>query len=249
MGDESTFQPFARSGLLRRAAPFVGAMWLALVIYPLPPHGGDSRALLPAVVVNVLILVAVLIVPWSRLGPMAAVLPPLAYLLVVALLRDADGGGASAYGALLILPIFWLALYGSPQQLAVGFAGLAAVFVVPILLVGGPDYPSGEWTRAMVWLCVAPIIGFTVQSLVREQRNRAEENQRRADELQVSQEETRKLVVSMAAVTEATRELARTTDPQAAREIICTAACTVTGARFAKLMERSPDGEIVMKAN
>ena len=249
MGDESTFQPFARSGLLRRAAPFVGAMWLALVIYPLPPHGGDSRALLPAVVVNVLILVAVLIVPWSRLGPMAAVLPPLAYLLVVALLRDADGGGSSAYGALLILPIFWLALYGSPQQLAVGFAGLAAVFVVPILLVGGPDYPSGEWTRAMVWLCVAPIIGFTVQSLVREQRNRAEENLRRADELQVSQEETRKLVVSMAAVTEATRELARTTDAKVAREIICAAACTVTGARFAKLMERSPDGELVMTAN
>jgi diguanylate cyclase (GGDEF)-like protein len=249
MGDESTFQPFDRSGLLRRAAPFVGAMWLALVIYPLPPHGGDSRALLPAVVLNGLILVAVLIMPWRRLGPMAAVLPPLAYMLVVALLRDADGGGSSAYGALLMLPIFWLALYGSPQQLAVGFAGLAAVFVVPILLVGAPEYPPSEWTRAMVWLCVAPIIGFTVQSLVREQRKRAEENLRRADELQVSQEETRKLVVSMAAVTEATRELARTTDAKVAREIICSAACTVTAARFAKLMERSPDGDLVMTAN
>ena len=52
----------------------------------------------------------------------------------------------------------------------------------------------------------------------------------------------------MAAVTEATRELARTPDAKVAREIICTAACTVTGARFAKLMERSPDGEIVMTA-
>jgi diguanylate cyclase (GGDEF)-like protein len=249
MGDESTFQPFDRSGLLRRAAPFVGAMWLALVIYPLPPHGGDSRVLLPAVVLNVVILVAVLIMPWRRLGPMAAVLPPLAYLLVVALLREVDGGGSSAYGALLMLPIFWLALYGSPQQLAVGFAGLAAVFVVPILLVGAPDYPPSEWTRAMVWLCVAPIIGYTVQSLVREQRKRAEENLRRADELQVSQEETRKLVVSMAAVTEATRELARTTDAKVAREIICSAACTVTAARFAKLMERSPDGDLVMTAN
>jgi len=249
MGDESTFQPFDRTGLLRRAAPFLGAMWLALVIYPLPPQGGDSRDLLPAVVLNALILVAVLIVPWSRLGPMAAVLPPLAYLLVVALLRGADGGGPSAYGALLILPIFWLALYGSPQQLAVGFAGLAAVFVVPVLLVGAPDYPPSEWTRSMVWLCVAPIVGFTVQSLVREQRKRAEENLRRADELQVSQEETRKLVVSMAAVTEATRELARTTDAKVAREIICSAACTVTGARFAKLMERTPDGALVMTAN
>jgi diguanylate cyclase (GGDEF)-like protein len=123
------------------------------------------------------------------------------------------------------------------------------VFVVPILLVGAPEYPPSEWTRAMVWLCVAPIIGFTVQSLVREQRKRAEENLRRADELQVSQEETRKLVVSMAAVTEATRELARTTDAKVARQIICSAACTVTGASFAKLMERSPDGDLVMTAS
>ena len=248
MGDESTFQPFDRTGLLRRAAPFIGAMWLALVIYPLPPHGGDSDAFVTAVALNVIILVAVLIVPWRRLGPMAGVLPPLAYLLVIALLRQADGGGSSSYGALLMLPIFWLALYGSPQQLAVGFAGLATVFVVPVFLIGAPDYPPSEWSRALVWLCVAPIIGFTVQSLVREQRKRAEENLRRADELQVSQEETRKLVVSMAAVTEATRELARTPDAKVAREIICKAACTVTGARFAKLMERSPDGEIVMTA-
>ena len=47
MGDQSTLQAFDRQGLLRRAAPFLGAMWLAIMIYPLPPQGGDSRALLP----------------------------------------------------------------------------------------------------------------------------------------------------------------------------------------------------------
>jgi diguanylate cyclase (GGDEF)-like protein len=249
MGDESTFQPFELSGLLRRAAPFLGAMWLALVLYPLPPHGADSDAFVPAVALNVIIVLSVLIVPWKRLGPTAAVFPPLAYLLVIALLRDADGGGSSAYAALFMLPIFWLALYGSPQQLAIGFAGLAAVFVVPVVLIGAPAYPSSEWTRVMVWLCVAPIIGFTVQSLVRELRQRVEENRKRAEELEVSQEETRKLVVSMAAVTEASREMARTTDPTEARKIICSAACTITGARFAKLMEPSPDGDLVMTAN
>jgi diguanylate cyclase (GGDEF)-like protein len=101
----------------------------------------------------------------------------------------------------------------------------------------------------MTWICVAPLIGFTVQSLVRELRGRAEEDRKRAEELQVSQDETRRLVVSMAAVTEATRELARTTDSTVAREVICSAACTVTAARFAKLMERNPDGELVMTAN
>jgi diguanylate cyclase (GGDEF)-like protein len=249
MGDQSTFRAFDRAGLLARAAPFLGAMWLALVIYPLPPHGGDSRALVPAVVLNGLILVAALMAPWRRLPDFAQIAPPLAYLLVIALLREADGGSTSAYGALFILPVFWLALYGTRTQLAVGIAGAAAVLVLPLITIGAPEYPSSEWTRAMVWICVAPIIGFTVQSLVSELRERAEENRRRAEELQVSQEETRKLVVSMAAVTEATRELARTTDATVAREVICSAACTVTGARFAKIMERSPDGELVMTAN
>ena len=46
MDEHSTLQAFDREGLLRRAAPFLGAMWLAIMIYPLV-HGGDSGALLP----------------------------------------------------------------------------------------------------------------------------------------------------------------------------------------------------------
>ena len=133
MGDESTFQPFDRTGLLRRAAPFLGAMWLALVIYPLPPHGGDSDAFVTAVALNVIILVSVLIVPWRRLGPMAAVFPPLAYF---ARHRPAARGRRRRLLVLRrapMLPVFWLALYGSPQQLAISIAGVAAVFVVPRL--------------------------------------------------------------------------------------------------------------------
>ena len=59
---------------------------------------------------------------------------------------------------------------------------------------------------------MAPIVGFTVQSLVRQLRERAAENLQTRRGAPGYQEETRKLVVSMAAVTEATREIARTTD-------------------------------------
>ena len=49
------------------------------------------------------ILVAVLIVPWRRLGPMAGVLPPLAYLLVIAFRHHPDyglrAGGADQHAA------------------------------------------------------------------------------------------------------------------------------------------------------
>jgi diguanylate cyclase (GGDEF)-like protein len=247
--DESRFQAFERHGLLARAGPFLGAMALAIMVYPLPPQGHDSSALLAAAALNALILIGALVTPWRLLPHFAQIVPPFAYFVVIALLREADGGAQSSYSVLAMLPVFWLALYGSRRQLGVSIVGVAAVFLTPLLLVGSPEYPSSEWTRGLLWICVAPIVGFTVQSLVRQLRERAAENLRRAEELQVSQEETRKLVISMAAVTEATREIARTTDSSVAREVICSAACTITGAGFAKLMERSPDGDLVMTAN
>ena len=247
--DESRFQAFERPGLLARAAPFLGAMGLAIMVYPLPPQGHDSSALLAAATLNALILISALVTPWRLLPHFAQVVPPFAYFVVIALLREADGGALSSYSELAMLPVFWLALYGTRRQLGLGIVGVAALFLTPLLLVGSPEYPSSEWTRGLLWICVAPIVGFTVQSLVGQLRDRASENLRRAEELQVSQEETRKLVVSMAAVTEATREIARTTDSSAARDVICSAACTVTGARFAKLMEPSPEGDLVMTAN
>ena len=246
---ESRFQAFEREGLLARALPFLGAMSLAIVVYPLPPHGEASSALFAAAILNALIVLSAVGLPWHRLPHFAQMVPPFGYFVVIALLREADGGAASPYGALAMLPVFWLALYGSRRQLAVSIAGVAAVYFVPLLLVGSPDYPAAEWTRGLLWICVAPIVGFSVQSLVRQLRERFVESARRAAELQVSQEETRKLVVSMAAVTEASREIARTTDAQLAREVICSAACTVTGAGFAQLLERSPDGDLVMSAN
>src|SRR5437867_1755031 len=173
---DSRFQAFDRTGLLSRAAPFLGAMWLAIMVYPLPPHGGDSSALIPAAVLNALIIIAAIAAPWRRLPHFAQITPPFAYFVVIALLREADGGGSSSYGVLSLLPVFWLALYGSREQLAASIAGVAAVFMAPLLLVGSPDYPPSEWSRAMLWICVAPIVGFTVQSLVRELRDRSEEN-------------------------------------------------------------------------
>jgi diguanylate cyclase (GGDEF)-like protein len=249
MEEQSRFQAFDHAGLLARAAPFLGAMWLALMAFPLPPESETSPVLVAAVVLNALIILGAIAVPWRRLPHFAQIAPPFAYFIVIALLREADGGSVSAYAVLAVLPVFWLALYGSREQLAVSIVGVGAILVVPIIVVGSPDYPPSELTRGLLWVCVAPIVGFTVQSLVRQLRDRADENLKRAEELLASQEETRKLVVSMAAVTEATRELARTTDSRVAREIICSAACTITGARFAKLMEPSPDGDLVMTAN
>jgi diguanylate cyclase (GGDEF)-like protein len=249
MTNEFSPPALAREGLLRRAGPFLGAMLLALAVYPLPPTGGEPQALAAAAVLSALIVLVALFAPWSRLPRFAEVVPPLAYFVVIALLRESDGAARSAYAVLAMLPVFWLALYGSRRDLGIAIAAVAAVFLTPPLLVGAPEYPSSEWTRAILWTCVAAIVGYTVQGLVRELRARAIASTLQAEQLLASQEEAHQLIVNMAAVTDATREISRTTNADVARQVICSAACTITGGRFATLMEPDGSGALVMTAN
>jgi diguanylate cyclase (GGDEF)-like protein len=249
MTNEFSPPAFARKGLLGRAAPFLGTMLLALCVYPLPPTGNEPQALGGAAVLSALIVLVAIFAPWSRLPRFAEVVPPLAYFVVIALLRESDGGARSAYAVLAMLPMFWLALYGSRRDLGIAIAAVAAVFLTPPLLVGAPEYPASEWTRAILWICVAPIVGYTVQGLVRELRTRAIASGLQTEQLLASQEEAHQLIVNMAAVTDATREISRTTDAEVARQVICSAACTITGGRFATLMEPDGSGALAMTAN
>jgi diguanylate cyclase (GGDEF)-like protein len=242
-------QAFVREGLLRRSAPFLGAMLLALCIYPLPPAGNEPRALAAAGFLSAVIVLGTIATPWSRLPRLAEIVPPLAYFVVIALLREGDGGSRSPYSVLAMLPMFWVALYGTRRDLGMSIFGVAAVFLAPPLLVGPPEYPSSEWTRAILWICVAPIVGYTVQRLVRELRTRAEEAASQAEELLASQKEAHQLIVNMAAVTDASRQISRTTDAEVARHVICSAACTITGGRFATLMEPDGSGSLAMTAD
>ena len=137
--EESSFQAFERQGLFSRAAPFLGAMALAILVYPLPPVGHDSSALVTAAALNVLILASALLAPWRLLPHFAQVVPPFAYFVVIALLREADGGARSAYSVLTMLPVFWLALYGTRRELGLSIVGVAALFLTPLLLWGLPS--------------------------------------------------------------------------------------------------------------
>ena len=171
---ESERSPFRREGLFRRALPFLVAMILAFAALELPAAERDSGQLLAAAVLNILLIVFVLVLPWQRLPRFADVLPPLLYLVVVSLLRDGTGGESSGYSTLMVLPIFWLALYGTRAQLAVGVAGVAVLLTLPPLLIGEPEYPDTEWRRALIGTTVAAIIGLAVQDLVEQIRQRAD---------------------------------------------------------------------------
>ena len=171
---ETELSPFRREGLLRRAAPFAVAMILAFAAIELPAESRDSQRLYTAGALNLLLIAMVVGLPWAKLPRFADVLPPLLYLVVVSLLRDGAGGASSGYSTLMVLPIFWLALYGSRAQLAVGVAGVAILLGMPPLVIGEPEYPDEEWRRALIGTTVAGIVGLAVQDLVEQIRQRAD---------------------------------------------------------------------------
>jgi len=94
-----------------RLAPFVGVACLAFALLPLPPAEENSTAVLGAAFVVVGILGLSFLATRKKLPCGGQALAPLAYFVVIALLRDAEGGAVSGYGMLVLLPICWLALY------------------------------------------------------------------------------------------------------------------------------------------
>ena len=82
------------------------------------------------------------------------------------MLREAQGGSRSGSSVLVLLPVIWLALYGSRWQLGVALVLSALTLALPIVLVGQPDYPFAEWRRMAATTLVAAILGFSVQGLV-----------------------------------------------------------------------------------
>jgi diguanylate cyclase (GGDEF)-like protein len=210
-------------------------MLLAIAVLPLPPAGDGPLEIALASALTGLIFLTVWFAPWTILPRFAEVVPPLAYFVVVALLRDSEGGALSGYAALAMLPVFWFALYGTRDQLAIGIAGLAAVFLAPLALLGAPDYPSTEWRTAILWICVAPIVGFTVQALVAELRCRAED--------------TRLALANIESITVAMREIGASTDPEAVRRAVCSSARAIAGADVVQLLEPQADGRLALTSS
>ena len=188
-------------------------MAVAFASIRLPAVERDSGRLIAAALLNLTLIGLVVALPWQKLPRTADLLPPLLYMVVVTLLRDGLGGAVSAYSTLLILPVLWLAMYGTRAQLAVSVVGVALLLVMPVLLIGEPQYTDVEWRRALLWVTVSGILGLAVQDLVEQVRQRAAA-----------------LHTVSAAVGRRTREIET-------RSAICEAAKENAGAQYALLLE------------
>ena len=183
--DAPRARPLDPGGLATRIAPFVGALLLAFAFLSLNHDGESPNRVLAAVGFAAILVLAIGAVPWRRLPGWTQTVPPLAFFLLVAVLIDADGGSSSSFAPLALLPVLWLALYGTRGQLLAGILGAVAVFLTPIVWLGEPNYPPSGWQTPTMWMITAAVVGTVVHELVREVRSRAVhvENLASSDEL------------------------------------------------------------------
>lgn len=156
-------QPFSRDGLFRTVGPLIGAAFFALLGVALSSATQDQApALIKGATLAALALSAMQLLPWHKLPPAVQVGPALAYLMVAAVIRQATGGPDSMYAQLVLVPLLWLAVFGSVLELAVGVASLATVLAIPMMLTPGgqAQLPGG-----LTLLVLAGGIGFGVQRL------------------------------------------------------------------------------------
>jgi signal transduction histidine kinase len=109
---------------------------------------------------------------WSRFPRIATIGVPVGYIALAALLREAAGGSQSGFGGLFLLPVLWLAVTAGRRELAAILVTMAVAQLVPLAVVGAPEYPTSGWRGAFVLCTVAAITGLMVQRLVDDARRR-----------------------------------------------------------------------------
>jgi signal transduction histidine kinase len=147
----------------------------------LPTSGISYREAAVAAILGAMLLA--LAMCWSFVPSVATMGIPIGYIALAAVLRDAAGGGTSGFGGLFLLPVLWLAVTAGRKELVTILITMAVAQLVPLALIGYPNYPASGWRGALVLTTVAGITGLMVQRLVGETRRRAAQLQEQTDSL------------------------------------------------------------------
>jgi diguanylate cyclase (GGDEF)-like protein len=162
-------EPFSRDALFRLVGPLI-AVFLASLL----ATAGNALARDPGAVIGAAVLIAVTaaataFVPWERMPDGARAVPPFAYAGSVLLIAIASGGHLDL-GVIALLPVVWLAVYGSRRELIVLLIAVALAELIPLVdgrLIGGPSI------RVPFQIATAVILGVVVQQVVEQVRRQA----------------------------------------------------------------------------
>jgi two-component system, sensor histidine kinase and response regulator len=159
----------AREASRRTRIAFAAAVVLGLLSVLLPGPDMDTDELALSCFLTVALLIAGSLHAVRANAP-AQLWLALAYLGIVALMRDAAQGPTGGFAPLVILPAIWLALYGTRRQLEIELGATVAVLLLPWALIGGEQYPASTPRSALLVVVVAAIASLSIQRLLDEAR-------------------------------------------------------------------------------
>ncbi len=152
---------------MRELIPFFVAALIGLLAVLLPGPETDWTLYALGAGLTVLIAVAGIIAVRLQRGSWLILGGSLAYLVAVALLRHSGIQQAAGYVPLMLLPIVFLALFGSRRELAIGLGGMTPLaLLIPFLVFGDPRYPNTSWRTTLLFVTVGALTGLSIQMLV-----------------------------------------------------------------------------------
>lgn len=173
------------SPILKHGATLTGFALATLVLISPLDISGD---LVPVVVADVLVLAAAafaIVLPQTSLSPRWEIVIPLVTFVAVALLRTATGGQVSPFGALIIIPVIWIASEQGVRNILISIAGVLLIVVLPFLVGVSSVAVASDVVRliftpavfAIAAILINRIAGVQHDRLVRVQQLVAERDQ------------------------------------------------------------------------
>jgi diguanylate cyclase (GGDEF)-like protein len=160
-----------------------GVAVLAFATARIWPAGTDVPVFEIAVGVALALLAVATWLSLTQAPLWLVLLVPIGCDLLVALLRQAQGGSTSGYSPLVFVPVVWTGLVLGRRAVLVVSACTMLLFALPIVVVGGPLYPSNGWRGVVLWSLVALFVGLGADRVMRGEEEQTEVARARAREL------------------------------------------------------------------
>jgi diguanylate cyclase (GGDEF)-like protein len=162
-------EPFDRYTLFRLVGPLIAVFLASLLATAGGPGALDPQAALTAALLIASTAAAAAFAPWQQWSHELRVLPALGYVIGAFLISMATAGRID-FGAIVLLPVVWLAVYGSRREL---ITLLAAIGLIEIARLTIPGPTGGDAVPVVFQVAAATILGLVVHQVVEEVRRQA----------------------------------------------------------------------------
>src|SRR5438128_1464243 len=163
--------PFGRETLFKQVGALAGATMLWLL--SLASLGSSQRPAVVAQGASLIVLAVVLTValPWHRLPDVLKVVPPMLAILVGIRLQVLLDAGLWSDSTYLLMPMFWLAAFGTWTELRLGILVVAAGLSTEALIW---SHSGIGWGAASALTAATSLVALAIHELFRRIRARAE---------------------------------------------------------------------------